>query len=516
MTGQSSIAGTATMPVAFPKLSAAAITYAENVRKISRATLERLGAGSDTVFFPELQRESEGVFFPYRAGGQVVNWKAAAFPMKSFTSKKGGTLQFFNIERALGSETVYITEGEWDAAALVEAGIPVEQVLSVPNGAREKKAANDDSPAELRGYGYVEEALRAGLNRTKRFVWCGDSDGAGRTLRADMVRLLGVARFHFVEWPEGTKDANDFLRSDGPAALRDLVTEGALPWPVEGLYRLDELPEPPPLTLWKPGFLEWESKVHLAPRTLSVVTGHPGHGKTSLFMQIWYQICRDYGLAAAVASFETRAKPHHRRTLRQLHSGKLERDMTFSETVAADKWIRDHFLWILHPEQRPTLDWFLEKAEVAVVREGARIIQIDPWNRLEAARERNESETDYIGRCLRTLHVFAHDMNVHVQVLAHPAKMDTTRKGKAPELEDISGSKNWDNMVDQGFVVHRPTFFDENGRNTEAEFFHRKSRFEELGFPCKLKMTFDLERGRYLSGDYVGHGGLNRLPADAA
>jgi hypothetical protein len=36
-----------------------------------------------------------------------------------------------------------------------------------------------------------------------------------------------------------------------------------------------------PMTLWKPGFDEWERKVMLTPRTLSVVTGHPDHGKTS-------------------------------------------------------------------------------------------------------------------------------------------------------------------------------------------------------------------------------------------
>src|SRR5215213_790657 len=120
---------------------------------------------SGTAFFPELQRLSEAVVFPYRCAGQVVNWKAAAFPVKAFTSKKGGKLQFFNLERVIGSETVFITEGEWDAAALVEAGIAVEQVLSVPNGAREKTR-----DAELRGYDYVEEALRAGLGRVKRFV----------------------------------------------------------------------------------------------------------------------------------------------------------------------------------------------------------------------------------------------------------------------------------------------------------------------------------------------------------
>ncbi|WP_099515940.1 DnaB-like helicase C-terminal domain-containing protein [Microvirga ossetica] len=509
MTGQSSIAGTATGAVVPSVLSPAAVAYAKNMRGISRATLERLGVGSATMFFPELNGQSEALVFPYRTADEVVNWKAAAFPVKAFTSKKGGKLQFFNIERAAGSETIYGTEGEIDAASLVEAGVPVEQIISVPNGARSRPA---DAPTELRGYGYVEEALRNGLGRVRRFVWCGDNDGPGLALRADMIQLFGPARFHYIEWPEGCKDANDVLRRHGPAALQELVTHRALSWPVEGVYRLSEVPELPPLTLWHPGFPEWESKVHLAPRTLSVVTGHPGHGKTTLFMQIWYQICKQYGLSAAIASFETRAKPHHRRTLRQLYAGKLEHAMSEQDIRAADAWINDHFLWILHPEQRPSLEWFLDMAEVAVIRHGARIIQVDPWNRLEAARERNENETDYIGRCLRTLHAFAHDLNCHVQVLAHPAKMDATRKGRAPELEDISGSKNWDNMVDQGFVVHRPKFVDENGRNTEAEFYQRKSRFEELGYPCKLKMTFDLQSGRYHSADYPGYAGLNRVP----
>ena len=103
MMGQSSTAGTATGAAVSPTLSAAAVTYAETVRKISRATLERLGVGSATVFFPELNRESEALVFAYRTGDEVVNWKAAAFPVKAFTSKKGGKLQFCNIERVIGS-----------------------------------------------------------------------------------------------------------------------------------------------------------------------------------------------------------------------------------------------------------------------------------------------------------------------------------------------------------------------------------------------------------------------------
>jgi twinkle protein len=45
-----------------------------------------------------------------------------------------------------------------------------------------------------------------------------------------MVRLFGAARFHFVNWPEGIKDANAMLVSDGSEALRGLVEDGALPF----------------------------------------------------------------------------------------------------------------------------------------------------------------------------------------------------------------------------------------------------------------------------------------------
>ena len=176
--------------------------------------------------------------------------------------------------------------------------------------------------------------------------------------------------------------------------------------------------------------------------------------------------------------------------------------MSDAEIKQADAWINDHYLFLEHPERRPTLEWFLDKAEVAVVRHGAKIIQLDPWNRLEASRDAREPETEYIARCIRALYNFANDLNCHVQVIAHPAKMDSARRNTPPFLEDISGSKHWENMVDQGFVVHRPEVFDGTNRKTEANLYQRKARFEELGYPCKLAMDYKIERGCYVSTDY--------------
>jgi twinkle protein len=397
-------------------------------------------------------------------------------------------MTFWNIEAVLNGplSDVYIAEGELDGCALVEAGLPVDQVLAAP------AASGGD-------YEYAVKALEAGLATAQRIIWCGDQDDAGLKLRAVMAQIFGIAQFYFIDWPEGAKDANDALRTDGPQYVHDLVTNGSLPWPTTGLYRMHELPDPPPMTIWHPGFDSWGHKCKLAAGTLSVVTGHPGMGKTTVWGQIWQQVVHAHDLVACIASFETRPKPHLRRQLRTLHSRKLEMVMTEAEIAAADAWISDHYLFLAHPERRPDLKWLLNTAEAAVKRYGMRILQIDPWNRLEASRELRESETDYIGRCLRELYNFAVDFDCHVQIIAHPAKSgDGYHRTDPPELEHIHGSKHWDNMVDQGFVVHQPRLFSESGdREYYTEFHHKKTRFEELGHPTKFGIEFRTDTGRF-------------------
>jgi twinkle protein len=78
--------------------------------------------------------------------------------------------------------------------------------------------------------------------------------------------------------------------------------------------------------------------------------------------------------------------------------------------------------------------------EVAVARYGARIIIIDPWNELEHDRRQGESETEYIGRAIRTLKRFAKAFQVHICVIAHPTKSVKDGDGnyKMPTLYDIA------------------------------------------------------------------------------
>jgi hypothetical protein len=85
MTVLQPIAGTAAgLPAG---LSMAGVKFA-NQRKISMATLARLGVVSGTEFFPELKRESEALRFVYPGG-----WKARLFLTRRSLPARGSSFR---------------------------------------------------------------------------------------------------------------------------------------------------------------------------------------------------------------------------------------------------------------------------------------------------------------------------------------------------------------------------------------------------------------------------------------
>ena len=46
----------------------------------------------------------------------------------------------------------------------------------------------------------------------------------------------------------------------GAESLSMYLREGVKQYPIDGIYRLSEIPEPPVMTLWQ-GWPEWESKL---------------------------------------------------------------------------------------------------------------------------------------------------------------------------------------------------------------------------------------------------------------
>ena len=131
------------------------------------------------------------------------------------------------------------------------------------------------------------------------------------------------------------------------------------------------------------------------------------------------------------------------------------------------------------------------------MRDGIRVLVIDPWNEVEHARRKDESMTDYIGRGIRSLKRFARLYQVAVIVVAHPTK-DVAKDGKSrsPTLYDIEGSAHWFNKCDHGVVIDR-----KNPHADEAHLRIAKVRFEESGEKGEIRMSYDRARCSFLTLD---------------
>ena len=481
------------------KLTPEAIAYAAT-RGISEQTLTKMRVvGGPAKFGDELL---QSITFPYFENGELVNYKSRAITEKKYKQKLGGKQIGFNwdLVRQSTMEEVWITEGEFDALALVEAGVPPDRVISVPAGAPPEES---EDPTESKRYVWAFAALADGLSGAGRYLIATDNDGAGRALRGDLVAILGKAKVCFIDWPEGTKDANQYLMERGKEELAFYLSREVKQWPVKGLYTMSQVPEPPALELWGLGWPELGNKINFAPTTLSVVTGFPGHGKSHMMQQVWFNIAREYGVKVAMFSAETRIKPFLRRNLRQFYHAMPEYQMDSRQLREADNFIEAHFILRDPGDDVPTMPWMIDSIEIATQRHGCRAAVIDPWNKIEEDYDpRKETETRWIGRMLDLLIQMSRGLSIHTQIIAHPAKPDAAFRKSPPDLYSISGSQHWANRVDLGLCVYREKLIEGATRQTGAQLKVLKSRFQELGWPCSQELDFDLAKQRFKCIDF--------------
>jgi twinkle protein len=387
---------------------------------------------------------------PYRQDGAIVNRKYRRTGQKDHRMDKGGKLCFWNGDVISGVGEIIITEGEFDAMAVMAAGF--ERVVSVPNGA---PARANDNPLSADHYAYIWDYEDA-LKKIERFVLATDGDKPGRALARDLAAILGPERCRFIEYPEGCKDLNDILQRHGDKAVVKAIVE-AKPYPVRGLYTLDDFPDATPVEAVPTGLACLDEHMALVLGTFTVFSGYSNMGKSTVLNGIIAScIARD--IPVCVASFETMPKPILRDGIaRALIGCSFEAFPRHPDRRAAYEQIGRRLTIISNAYDDDTdidVETYLDLARAAVIRHGAKLIVLDPWNELEHKRRRDETETDYIGRAIRALKRFAKRYNVALWVVAHPTKP----QGKIgpPGLYDIAGSANWANKADYGLIYHRP------------------------------------------------------------
>lgn len=472
-------------PVNNTLLSDQFVKYFEG-RMISKDTLNTYRIYTSMEFMPQTGSQLESVCFPYYRNNKLINIKYRTLE-KHFKLYKDAELIFWNLDCLQDSkEYCIITEGEIDALSFIQAGY--KQTISVPNGAKANNLTYLDSVIDK-------------FEHIKKVYIASDCDEKGYELRDELIRRIGPEKCFIIEY-QGLKDANELLCKKGSLSLNEVYNNARFA-KIEGLIDIREhyndfldlynnglktgstlkIPALDSIITWELG-------------RLTVITGVPGHGKSEFVDFIVARLNALYQWKAAYFSPENFPTKYHLMKLVPKISGKKfdKAVMTISELDQVFDYIQDNYQFIA-PDDEQTFERIIELALIAVKRYGIKILVIDPYNKIEHSRDKNETETEYISRFLDKLITFAKQYNVLVILVAHPRKMqlqkDNLKKYAIPNLYDINGSANFYNKSDYGISVYR------DKEEDVTTIYVQKVKFRHLGEGGEATFKYNYNNGRY-------------------
>ena len=79
----------------------------------------------------------------------------------------------------------------------------------------------------------------------------------------------------------------------------------------------------------------------------------------------------------------------------------------------------DHFYFIESDDSTPDIDWLLDKARIAVMRNGVKGVIIDPYNEISAKREGTKREDEHIRDLISSCKKFTRNYDIAMWLVAH-------------------------------------------------------------------------------------------------
>ena len=450
----------------------------------------------------QISVERGALAFPYIYEGEVVMVKYRA-PGKKFWTTKNPKKVFYNVH-TISKDTamVAICEGEMDCLALQSVGI---SSVSVPNGAPAVNATSfSDIDESFRNSGEAFDGIA-------KIILATDDDAPGRKLEEELARRFGKERCWRVVWPDGCKDANAVLMQHDEDMLIECI-DNAQPYPVDGIFRVmgfrDKL-----MNLYENGLPKSFSTGSFAldhyytvmPGELTVVTGIPGHGKSSFVEWLMINLIKKHNFRFGLFTPEHEPVESHIARLAELIDGRpFSKDqpshlrMSQEGIDQAVDLLDEHCHYVIPDALNRKVDDILGLAKVLVAREGIKGLIVDPWNEI-SMDEMGNSETHFIREALGKFRRFARSHQVAIWIISHPAKQfkdKTTGEYKPPNLYDISGSSRWRDMCDNGLCIFRKAENEGDDRHS-VEIHIGKIKHKYVGQIGKVDMRYDYDSGRF-------------------
>ena len=418
-------------------------------RGISKETLTAEKIGYGEAWMPAEERYMNSIIFPYYKNGELINCKFRD-GKKNFAQVAGAEKTWFRFDSVKNAKEIMVVEGEMDALSWVEAG--VKCVVSVPDGAPNATAKNVDNKLH-----FVND-----LEIKDQTIYINtDADDPGRRLQEELIKRFGADRCRIVTLPEDCKDANECLVKHGKSKLMDCIINAKYVQ-VSGMFdpmfylskvidlRNNGLPKGKS-TGW--GLLD--NHYTIFKQTLTIVTGIPGHGKSTFMDNLSFNLANQ-GFRFAFFTPEKRPVERHLSRLAELFTNKRFWCQSDAEIMQFMSWANECYTFI-QPDDNCTIESILKIAKSIVVRKGLDGLIIDPYNRLEHRRPAGTTTNEFVSGVLAQVDSFAKDNDVAAWVVAHPKKCEKDKDGSynIPMPYDISDSAHWYNYPDSCLTVYR-------------------------------------------------------------
>lgn len=464
-------------------------------RGISKSTLEKFMIFNREEFMPQTGKNENCICFPYFKEGQLVNIKFRD-AMKNFRMVSGAELIFYNLSSIGDKKKVVITEGEIDCMSCYEAGVgkdtePFSEyaVVSVPNGASKGNQRLD----------YLDNCAEwfAGLDE---IIIATDGDEAGKVLRDELMRRLGVERCKFVLYPDESrvnvdgqlqrpcKDFNEVLIYFGKETILDCITKAQVV-PIDGVYYVEDI-FGSMLDHFKKGielapstrFRELDTYFRWKKGSVNVFTGYANHGKTFFLIQLMLTKSIYDGWKWAVFCPENYPANDFFDDIVEMYAGKSLQEMTENEYIEACEFLNEHIFYV-YPEDEHTILSIHDKFRYLVLKKGVDGVLIDPFNQLDHNQKAYQREDQYLSEILKDIKRFSLLNNITYNIITHPKNPQPSKDNRAlpvVEMYDLNGGAMWGNKVDHIVSYHRPRWH-EDKNSPEVEIHIQKVKRKRTG-----------------------------------